>query len=222
MYYHNTNSNMNRSLLGKLHSKTPQSVQNAKEANEVWQADPDIKWKTATVSSASQEIKNTLSAKNRALLREADAQGKLMLWFRIMIYALLFIMAAVCFANAVLIITGAHYPESIKATLKAELSGLGAMDAGFAAANIIAGFLIIFARFRAASFKRGSNTLLFVATLLAAVVMAAAGAAFNLYAAEYLSQLEAIRPSLDVIVPFIVISFVNFVYLKRRKELFVH
>ncbi len=217
MYRYNRNTNMTRSLYGKLHSKTPASADERKSVNEVWSEDSDIKWRTPEVKAV---LPRTVG-KNRALLLEAEAQGMLMIWFRAIIWAVIFILAAINFADAALIIGGVHYPAGLENALKAELSLLGTMDICFSAFHIILGLLMVFARFRVAAFKKGAPGLLFALTLLSAAVMIAVRLCYNLYAASFLDETQVITAGIGFI-PMIVLCLVNFFYLKRRKELFVY
>ena len=191
-----------------------------------WVSSKDMQWKPVSAREnkpeVSPEAMQTRRSKNRAMLKDAIENNYLMGWFRVLIYAVLFIAAAFCFFNAFIIITGRHYPAEVTAFPQEMIKLLTNLDVLFACVFILLGAGMIIARFRLASFKRGAPMFLFAVTLLMVVFIVVSTVTYNTCAGECLSEHAAITPSLGGMPAIALLAGINLAYFKKRKALFVH
>ena len=190
-----------------------------------WVSSKDMQWKPISAvekSEVSPDACKTQRSKNRAMLKDAIENNYLMGWFRVLIYALLFVAAAFCFYNAFIIISGRHYPAEIAALPQEMIKLLTDLDVLFACVFIALGAMMVVARFRLASFKRGAPMFLFAVTLLIVVFVVVSTVTYNTCAGDYLSEHAAITPSLGGMPVIALLGGINLAYFKKRKALFVH
>ena len=144
-------------------------------------------------------------------------------WFKFIIYVQLFLSAIVGLYNGIQLLTGSHY-QGYKDMVYSMFDGLKGADTVFGLCFLVLAGFAIFTRFQLAGFKTMGPR--FYLGYLAGVVgitiiyIIVVGGILSKYGA---GVSDILTPSTVAnIVTSIVLIFVNFIYFKNRKHLFVN
>lgn len=148
-------------------------------------------------------------------------------WFKFIIWVQLFLSALIAVYNGIMLLTGSHYKQGgtdYKEMVYSMFDGLKGCDTAFGILYLCLAGTAIFTRFQLSGFKK-KGPAIYIAYLVGALAVAifyiiVVGGILSKYGA---SASDIVTPSIVAqIVTSIVLIFVNILYFKNRKHLFVN